>query len=94
VGSKKPNDLGLFDMQGNVYTWCQERYRDYPAAKAGEVFEDNEDILNIYSASSRVLRGGSYYNHAVNVRSALRYRNMPSNHDNHIGLRPARTLAP
>src|SRR5262249_27581781 len=25
VGSKKPNDLGMFDMQGNVYTWCQER---------------------------------------------------------------------
>ena len=29
VGSLKPNDLGLFDVQGNVYTWCQERYKGY-----------------------------------------------------------------
>jgi formylglycine-generating enzyme required for sulfatase activity len=34
VGSKKPNDLGLFDLHGNVYTWCQESYQDYPGRKA------------------------------------------------------------
>jgi formylglycine-generating enzyme required for sulfatase activity len=33
VGRKKPNDLGLFDVHGNVYTWCQERYRDYAEMK-------------------------------------------------------------
>ena len=35
VGSLKPNDLGLFDVQGNVFTWCQESYKDYPKAKDG-----------------------------------------------------------
>jgi formylglycine-generating enzyme required for sulfatase activity/tRNA A-37 threonylcarbamoyl transferase component Bud32 len=35
VGSKKPNDLGLFDLHGNVYTWCQESYRGYPGEQAG-----------------------------------------------------------
>ena len=34
VGSLKPNDLGLFDVQGNVYTWCQESYKAYPQGKA------------------------------------------------------------
>ena len=51
VGSKKPNDLGLFDVQGNVYTWCQERFQgDYPTAKDGESIEDKEDSLIIKSA--------------------------------------------
>src|SRR5262249_36181670 len=33
VGGKKPNDLGLFDLHGNVYTWCQEKLQsDYPTS--------------------------------------------------------------
>jgi formylglycine-generating enzyme required for sulfatase activity len=31
AGSLKPNDLGLFDVQGDVYTWCQESYKRYPS---------------------------------------------------------------
>ena len=47
VGSLKPNDLGLFDVQGNVCTWCQERYKEYPLRK-GEAVEDKEDDYVIY----------------------------------------------
>ena len=60
VGSLKPNDLGLFDMQGNVFTWCQERYESYPQGKGEETEEDKEDILSINTQNSRVLRGGSF----------------------------------
>ena len=45
VGSKKPNDLGLFDAHGNVFTWCQERIKAYPKSKENETNEDKEDIL-------------------------------------------------
>jgi formylglycine-generating enzyme required for sulfatase activity/tRNA A-37 threonylcarbamoyl transferase component Bud32 len=41
VGSKKPNDLGLFDVHGNLYTWCQERYRDYAETKNSLYFGAN-----------------------------------------------------
>jgi serine/threonine protein kinase/formylglycine-generating enzyme required for sulfatase activity len=94
VGSKKPNDWGLFDMHGNVYNWCQERHRSYEAAKPGKVIEDIEDVLNIISTDGRVLRGGSFINPASGVRSAFRARDVPANRGYVFGFRPARTFAP
>jgi serine/threonine protein kinase/formylglycine-generating enzyme required for sulfatase activity len=92
VGSQKPNDLGLFDVHGNVYTWCQERYLgDYPRMKNGEVIEDKEDIYSIKTENSRVLRGGSFSNPASDVRSAYRTRYVPAYRFNYVGFRPART---
>src|SRR5262249_23284302 len=43
VGQKRPNDLGLFDMHGNVWAWCQEGGWDYPDGRA----EDKEDLRDI-----------------------------------------------
>jgi formylglycine-generating enzyme required for sulfatase activity len=94
VGVKKPNDLGFFDMHGNVHTWCQESYRSYPEAKHGGRVEDKEDILNISPSTLRVLRGGSFYVQAVYVRSASRYRNVPTYRSYAVGFRPARTFTP
>jgi formylglycine-generating enzyme required for sulfatase activity len=92
VGSLKPNDLGMFDMQGNVWTWCQERFRSYAQLKSGEVSDDKEDILVVISTDIRVLRGGSFGNHASVVRSALRNYDAPANRYYGNGFRPARTL--
>jgi formylglycine-generating enzyme required for sulfatase activity len=91
VGSLKPNDLGLFDAQGNVYTWCQERYLYYPQNQAEKVIEDKEDILSINTQTSRVLRGGSFGNPASSVRSAFRLVNGPADRFSSFGFRPART---
>src|SRR5262249_27441943 len=94
VGSKKPNDLGLFDMHGNVYSWCQESYKDYPGPKDAGVFEDKEDFLSIELSNSRVLRGGSFNTQASIVRSAYRLRYVPSLRVINVGFRPVRTLTP
>jgi formylglycine-generating enzyme required for sulfatase activity/predicted Ser/Thr protein kinase len=91
VRRKKPNDLGLFDMHGNVYCWCQERYLPYPEAKEGEVVEDTEDDPEINPKDKRVVRGGGYYNDAIYVRSG--YRGGPTNRGL-VGFRPARTFLP
>jgi formylglycine-generating enzyme required for sulfatase activity len=71
VGSLKPNDFGLFDMQGNVFTWCQEVYLSYPSRQGKEI-EDKEDIFSIDNQHGRVLRGGSFLDPASVVRSSVR----------------------
>jgi formylglycine-generating enzyme required for sulfatase activity len=93
VGSKKPNDLGMFDVQGNVYTWYQERARLYPAIKG--ISEDREDVaLVVGSTDRRVLRGGSFTDQALFVRSAYRYIDVPPNRFTHFGFRLAKTFIP
>ena len=88
-----PNDLGLFDMHGNVWNWCQDRYLPYPENKRDEAVADKEDdVLTIDVSSSRVLRGGSFVDDASNVRSACRGVNRPDHDNAAFGVRPARTF--
>jgi formylglycine-generating enzyme required for sulfatase activity len=89
VGQKRPNDLGLFDMHGNVWTWVQGPYGRYPDGPGA--IEDKEDIINISDADSRVLRGGSFVKHALDVRSACRNNGRPGFRSYNVGLRVART---
>ena len=89
VGQKRPNDLGLFDMHGNAWTWVQDPARRYPGGPGA--IEDKEDIRYLLDAESRVLRGGSFYDRALDVRSAYRNGNPPGSRVNEVGLRVART---
>jgi serine/threonine protein kinase len=93
VGGKKPNDLGLFDMHGNVWNWCQQSYKgDYAVPKRGEAVADEEGDLRIVSTAIYVLRGGSFLDLALEVRSANRWRYVPTVGGVRVGFRPARTL--
>jgi formylglycine-generating enzyme required for sulfatase activity len=95
VGTKKPNDFGLFDLLGNVHCWCQERFQEYPKERGDEALEDKEDILEINSNDKRVLRGGSFTNLALNVRCAERDGVFPRDFRNiTVGFRLARTVTP
>jgi formylglycine-generating enzyme required for sulfatase activity len=92
VGSLKPNDFGLFDMHGNVWCWCQERYKDYAQGQDGKALEDNEDIQDVNNEEGRPLRGGAFVNTPLYVRTAFRSRDGPAFRNVFIGIRPARTF--
>jgi formylglycine-generating enzyme required for sulfatase activity len=92
VGSKKPNDLGLFDMHGNASTLCQESYKGHPSAKGDKAIEDKEDLLMLTGTDFIMLRGGSFNDPASYIRSADRDRTVPTNRVVGVGFRLARTF--
>jgi formylglycine-generating enzyme required for sulfatase activity len=94
VGSLKPNDLGLFDVHGNVWMWCQEEYKNYPQGRGEKVIEDNECRLSINIKDERVFRGGSFLYQAVFLRCAYRSRMVPPYNNTNMGFRAARTFTP
>lgn len=99
VASLKPNDLGLFGMHGNLWTWCQNRAIGYKrviedlANRGGNGIEDKEYAEDtIEEREGRIIRGGSFYVLAESVRSAQRARNAPGHLNETVGLRLARTV--
>jgi formylglycine-generating enzyme required for sulfatase activity len=94
VGQIRPNDFGLFDMHGNAWTWVQNGGYFYfdPGTEVTEK-EDIEDVRPLLLAG-RVLRGGSYDDRPLYVRSAYRYILNPNNRENAVGLRVAKTYKP
>jgi len=89
VGSLKSNDLGLFDMHGNGWEWCQDGFKGYPKGGDGKAHDDKEDVT---PKDSRVWRGGSFSNLASHVRSAARNSSVPTYRFSYGGFRPSRTL--
>ncbi|MCY2940015.1 MAG: formylglycine-generating enzyme family protein [Planctomycetota bacterium] len=82
VGSYPANAWGLYDMHGNVWEWCADRYGNYPEGPV-------TDPSGSKGGSNCVLRGGCWNRGAANCRSARRYWSDPSDRDFGYGFRLA-----
>jgi formylglycine-generating enzyme required for sulfatase activity len=92
VGLLRPNDLGLFDVHGNGYEWCQDRKIIQKEAEKGKPNkEDLEDIVDF--KSYRQFRSSWFASRASGVRSAnLVIAMPPTARSGANGFRPARTF--
>jgi len=90
-GSLLPNDLGLFDMFGNQFEWCQDPTDVSRPSKKG-IYIDNITIFDfVHAGNARLLRGGAFDDQPAVVRSADRNGIAAADRHADNGFRPART---
>ncbi len=88
VGLKKPNDLGIYDMIGNVYEWCWDWFiLTYYSRSPSSNPTGPESLV----AKLRLSRGGAWDFNADICNTTYRGRHKPSYRNNAVGFRTVRT---
>ena len=82
VKAKSANELGVYDMSGNVCEWCSDRYGSYSSSA-------QTNPTGATSGSDRVIRGGSWCSNATYCRTTHRDYSTPYYRDYYLGVRLA-----
>jgi len=89
VNTFKANPFGLYNVHGNVWEWVEDCFHDN---YSGAPVDGSAWTTNCSGATRRVLRGGSWYDFPVSLRSANRNWNSPYIRSSGSGFRIARTF--
>ena len=82
VGAKRPNELGLYDMSGNVYEFCGDGYAPYTA-------DAQNNPCPAAADGDHPMRGGSFVGDEFDCRCSCRFGQSPTYSHNHYGFRLA-----
>lgn len=80
IATKAANELGLYDMSGNVYEWCSDWYGGY-------MLNAQRNPQGAASGRYRVYRGGGCYSKGTSCRASYRHNGSPDHQDGGLGLR-------
>ncbi|MDR1466555.1 MAG: formylglycine-generating enzyme family protein, partial [Treponema sp.] len=88
VGTKSPNELGIYDMSGNVAEWCWDWYNPY---LEGKIMTNTMAGKGPVTGTARVQRGGSWRDTEPLHSIANRYGSLPYDRDHYAGFRVVRS---
>ncbi|MCC5945514.1 MAG: formylglycine-generating enzyme family protein [Bernardetiaceae bacterium] len=83
VGQKKPNELGIYDMSGNVGEWCEDDWQE----NYNNIHFDGSALINKPRGLNRVIRGGSLKDSRTDLHIVFRSYYKPINRGSHVGFR-------